>query len=139
MSFEILTGLSDEWGGLVGDAVPIGIRELLATSRSLFAHAWFNYEFMAIACLVSLQAIEAALRQVVFPQASKRTGFKALVDQAVSDGTLGTDDAERIRAGVKLRNSLSHPGAQVAYSVGVAGPIVEQSHLVVDALCRASS
>ncbi len=138
MSFESLAGLSDEWVGLVGDAAPIGIRELLATSRSLFAHSWFDYEFMAIACLVALQAIEATFRQVVFPTASRKTSFRALVDNAERRGSLGVDDAERIRAGVKLRNSLAHPGAQVAYTVGMAAPIIERSHRVVDALCRAA-
>jgi len=49
---------------------------------------------------------------------------------------LGGEDAERIRAGVKLRNSLAHPGGQVTYSVGMAGPAIERSHRVVDALCR---
>lgn len=138
MSFGLLAGVADEWRELVADTVPAGIRELLATSRSLFAHAWFDYDFMAIACLVSFQAVEATLRQVVFPQASKRTSLHDLVDRAEREGRLRGEDAERVRAAVKLRNSLAHLGVKTAYSVGMAGPVIQRSHLVVDALCGAT-
>jgi len=136
MSFEILAGVAETWCPLAGEAVPTAIRDLLATSRSLFAHSCFDYEFMVIACLVSLQAVEAALRQVVFPEATKRISLRTLVDRAARDGRLGSEDAERIRAAVKLRNSLAHPGGQVTYSVGMDAPAIERSHLGVDALCR---
>lgn len=101
MSFEILAGHADTWRPLIGGAVPTGIRDLLATSRSLFAHSWFNYEFMVIACPVSLQAVEAALRQIVFPEATKRTSVSTLVDRAERD------DA-------RWRGRRAHPGGREA-------------------------
>jgi hypothetical protein len=135
MSFEILEGLSTEWGQLLTEPVPEGIARLLTTTRSLFAHSWFNYEFMAIAATVALQAVEATFRQVVFPEAAEGRPFRGLVAQGAKEGWLAADLADRLFAGVSLRNSLSHPATQAAFTLGMAAPMIENSHHIVNLLC----
>ena len=134
MSFEVLEDLAGAWAALVDPAVPGGIAELLTTARRLFAHAWFCYEFMAVACLVSIQAVEATFRQVVFPDAKEETPFRRLIARAASDGRISADIARRVDAGAQIRNRLAHPGAQPAYTVGAAAPIIEMSHRTVSLL-----
>jgi hypothetical protein len=135
MSFEILEGLSAEWRQLLTEPVPEGIARLLTTARSLFAHSWFNYEFMAIAATVALQAVEATFRQVVFPEVSEGRPFRGLVTQGAKEGWLAADLADRLFAGVSLRNSLSHPETQAAFTLGMAAPMIENSHHIVNLLC----
>ena len=49
MSFEVLEGLAAEWVELAADVDPkSGPGALLRMSRSLFTHAWFDYEFMTV-------------------------------------------------------------------------------------------
>ena len=63
MSFEVLAELSSEWADLLPSTVGRdGPAALLRMSRSLFAHSWFDYEFMVVACLLGFQAMEAAFR-----------------------------------------------------------------------------
>ena len=63
MSFEVLHDLTLEWEQLVpAYSDDHGVGALLRTARSLFAHSWFDYEFMAVACLVGFQAVEAGSR-----------------------------------------------------------------------------
>jgi hypothetical protein len=72
MSFDVLDGLATEWAELLPDAVgQDGPGALLRMARSLFAHAWFDYEFMVVACLIGFQAMEAAFR-MLYPK--QRTG-----------------------------------------------------------------
>src|SRR5207245_2538329 len=87
MSFEVLSELASEWAALVPDPVAgDGPGSLLRMSRSLFAHSWFDYEFMVVACLVGFQAMEAAFR-ALYPDADKAP-FRRLVRRAHSEGIL---------------------------------------------------
>ena len=135
MSFEILEAQSKEWALLLTEPPPTGIGRLLATARSLFRHCWFDYEFMAVGVIVALQAVEAAFRQVVYPEASDRAPFRSLVDKAQHEGWLDVDLAERLDAAIHLRNSLSHPPTQAAFTVGMAVPMIENSHHIVNFVC----
>ena len=133
-TFESLAALAQRPAGLVDPVVPRGIAELLATSRELLSHSWFRYEFMAIACLVAFEAVEATLRQTVYPFAKPDTPFEALVDQAVKERHLGADVGERLKAGPRLREGLAQRGGQAAYTFAIAEPIVGFCHTVVSRL-----
>jgi hypothetical protein len=130
MSFEVLDELATEWAELVpssmDDSGPVA---LLRMARSLFAHAWFDYEFMAVACLVGFQAMEAAFR-ALYPDA-ERTPFMALVRRAREEGILPNNIADLAETGVELRNLFSHPATQGAFTVGMAAPTLENTHRLV--------
>ena len=139
-SFASLEAIAAEWVPLVSDDVPPGIAELLATSRSLVADAWFNYEYLAVACLVAVQAVEATCREVVYPSAPDRESFQSLFARAVQEGRLPDPGRLAPRVGTKphepyalpeLRNKLSHPGGQAAFPPAIAGPLLAASHEIV--------
>ena len=60
---------------------------------------------------------------VVFPDAKERTTFRQLVDRSERAGVFGSKEVEVLRAGVELRNSLSHPVGSAAFSLGMADSI----------------
>jgi hypothetical protein len=124
--------------GLVDPVVPVGVGELLATSRTLLSHSRFCYEFMAIACLVGLEAVEATLRQTVYPFAKPDIPFETLVDQAVKDWHITADVGDRLKAAPRLRSGLAQAGGQAAYTFEIAEPIVEFCHGVVSRLAAAA-
>ncbi len=135
MSFDILYELTTQWSGLLTEPIPEGVARLLRMARSLFAHSWFGYEFMALATTVSLQAVEATFRQVVYPSDPPHVAFRTLVVRAEKEGWLAPDLADRLHGGVQLRNSLSHPLTQAGFTVGMAAPMVENSHRIINLLC----
>ncbi len=131
MSFERLAQLAAEWDDIVPPQ-PVerdGPTHLLRMARSLFTHSWFDYEFMTVACLLSLQAMEASFR-ALYPDPDGRPLMK-LVNQAERDSVLPQHVAELARAGVKLRNLYAHPRTQSALTVGMAAPMLENTHRLV--------
>src|SRR4051794_20459677 len=101
MSYDVLEELVGEWATLVPDGLKDwGSLALLRQARSLFVHSWFDYEFMGLACLVSLQAVEAAFREV-YPDASK-VPLRALVRWADKSGVLPADVADLAATGAEL-------------------------------------
>jgi hypothetical protein len=128
MSVEVLQELINEYAEIV-QGIEGGPADLLDTARGLFVQSWFRYELMVQACLVSLQAVEAAVRQH-YPDKEKLP-FRRLVDRAETEGVITPDGAEHLRAGVHLRNKLSHPKEQLTLTIGMAGPILRTSHLLV--------
>jgi hypothetical protein len=127
MSFEVLHNLTLEWEKLTPPlSNDNGVGALLRVARSLFAHSWFDYEFMAVACLAGFQAVEAAFRNL-YPDA-ERVSYRRLVERAESEGVLSKAIAEVANAGVDLRNFLSHPLAQSGFSLGMAGGMLETQH-----------
>lgn len=138
-SFDTIAALAQRPAALVDPVVPSGVAELLATSRELLSHSWFRYEFMAIACLVAFEAVEATLRQTVYPFAKPDTPLAALVDQAVKERHLEADVAERVKAGPRLRAGLAERGGQAEYTFAIAEPIVEFCHRVVSRLASSES
>ena len=140
-SFEALEAIANEWASLVDPAAPPGIAELLVTSRVLVAHAWFKYEFLAVACLVAAQAVESACRQVVYPNDPSR--FQALFARAVKEGRIPPRLAPRVEtkpgrpyALPEFRNQLAHPGGRLGFPPAAAGPILAACHEIVSDLCR---
>jgi hypothetical protein len=128
MSVEVLEGLADELHEIVGD-VSGGPSELLGTARSLLVQSWFNYDLLAEACLKSLQAVEAAVRRH-YPDKIK-VPFRKLIDRAEQDGLLSKEAADILRAGVHIRNMLSHPEQQKTFTLGMAFPALRTSHLLI--------
>jgi len=97
--------------------------------------SWFQYDLLVQACLVSLQAVEAAVRQH-YPDKGK-VPLKKLVNRAEDDGHLTPAGADLLReVGVRLRNDLSHPTGQQRYTLGMVIPILRTSHRLVSELYR---
>ena len=136
MTFETLGMLAAEWEQIVPwREWDTGPPSLLRTARSLFVHSWFDYEFMAVACLVGFQATEAGFR-ALYPDMTSKP-FKLLVQRARTEQILPEQIAELADAGVELRNLLSHPASQAGFTVGMAAGMLENQHRLV-ALVMAS-
>lgn len=130
MSFEVLQGLTIKWEAIVPWQPGCdGPKSLLRTARSLFAHAWFDYEFLAVACLVGFQATEAAFREL-YPDLSAKP-FRVLVNRACAEAVLPEAIAKVADAGVELRNLLSHPLTQAGFTFGMATNMLENQHRLV--------
>jgi hypothetical protein len=137
MSFAVLNDLAEEWAAILPDTVDdSGAFLILRTARSLFAHAWFDYEFMAVACLVGFQALEAAFCEL-YPD-DKRP-LAALIRRAADEGVLPPNIAELADTGRELRNMLSHPKTHAAFTVGMAAGMLENTHRLVGLLVGASA
>ena len=143
MTFDHLERLAQEWSDLIPSTWPQeGTVALLRTSRSLFAHSWYDYEFMVVAALVGFQALEAAFH-FLFPDMASEAPFRRMVDRARSDGILEPKFVDLAGRAVELRNLLSHPKGAAAFTVGMAGQMLEQTHrltalVVATGLSRAS-
>lgn len=139
MSFELLEDLAAEWAALVpGRSSPEGAGALLRTARSLFTHSWFNYEFMAVACLVGFQALEAAFREL-YPEVRQGKPLRALVQRAQNEKVFAPNISNLANTGVDLRNLMSHPGMPTAFTVGIAAPMLENTHRLVAAVLAAAA
>jgi hypothetical protein len=127
IEFADLQNLADEWR--TSPFVPDGVASLLSTSRALFTHSWFVYEFMAVAVAWSLMAVEAALRSALAP-VSNGTSLKNLILRAEREGLVTPAWTERLHAARQLRNRFAHPETQPAFTVGMAAPLLETAHEV---------
>lgn len=138
MSFEVLAGLASGWAALLPEPmINDGPAKLLGTSRSQFTYSWFNYDFMATACLTGLQALEAAFR-VLYPEA-ERTAFRALIDRARREGILPDNIAELACSAEELHALLSHPLTQAPLTPEEAVPMLENCHRLVALVMHAAS
>ena len=134
ISFEVLQSVAQDWETFVTESTPSGVSNLLATARSLFAYAWFRYEFMVVGCLIALQALEAVFRQVLYPKASENIPFKKLVNKAEKDGFINRETADLIATGADLRNSMSHPLDQSVVTPGMAAGVLKNTHHLISQL-----
>jgi hypothetical protein len=131
MSFEFLHSTADTWARLVPtvDEPFDGPLCLLRMSRSLFAHAWFDYEFMVVASTVAFQALEAALR-LIYP-GEEKVPARALLKRLKLADSLPKNILALVDSGFELRNLLSHPATQSAFTLPMAISIIENSHRLV--------
>jgi len=137
MTFEILAGLASEWADLLPATMIIdGPAELLRMARSQFALSWFDYELMVTASLTGFQALEAAFR-VLYPEDERP--FRALIRKARQEGVLPDNIADLADAGAELRNSFSHPLTQTALTLGLAAPMLENTHRLVGLVMNAAA
>jgi len=118
---------ADQWPTTT--ATPDDVAGLLKTSRDLYVASSYAYEFLTVAVLWSLLAVEAALRLRL--DGSEKDTFKTLITAAHERGLLDDEAAEVLDAGRRLRNGFSHPERQDAWSYGMAGPSIRTSHEVV--------
>ncbi|RNI17052.1 hypothetical protein EFY87_19685 [Flexivirga caeni] len=109
------------------DTTPAEVAGLLATSRQLVVCSYYCYEFLVVAVLVALQATETALRMHLTDGSSKQTLTK-LIERARANGTLSEEVADDLHLARHLRNDLSHPRYQGAWTYGMALPLIERSH-----------
>lgn len=131
MRFEDLSAIADDWTGLVSEVESdAGPGSILATARSLFVHSWFDYDFQPVAVLVSLRAVEAALRSA-YTSLNRRTPLAHVEERAHRDGLIGDEDHERLNAGIKLRNRFSHADRRISISPGMSVPMLEAAHRIV--------
>ena len=130
-----LKELVGDWASVVKDVSPSGATELLESARSHVVQSWWDYQLMVTGCLIGFQAVEAAFRQVLYPDAPDTTPFSRLVDRAEGDGWFNRETTDILRAGVELRNHLSHPQGTSAFTLGMTDSILRTCHLVVRGIC----
>jgi hypothetical protein len=128
MTHARMVEVADQW--VTTEATPDGVQSLLAVRRSLFAHSFFVYEFMAVAVHYSLLAIEAALRD----RLESKAPLQRLVDRALERGLIDAAVGEQLEAARELRNDFSHPPAQSVWTVGMAAPVIRVGHEVIAGL-----
>ena len=131
MSLKELERSAEVWSALVPEYLNAkGPVSLLRMSRSLFIHSWSDYDFMVIACLVSLQALEAGFRER-YDKISCSKPLEYFIKHAAKVGELSPRDVETLDAGREIRNDLAHPKMQSSITLGMATPIISISHRLV--------
>ena len=88
------------------------------------------YEFLTIGVLVSLQAVETALRVHL----NSGQQFKQLIDRAQREGLIDDEAQKRLHAGREIRNLFSHPNQQSVWPFGIASSAIAASHEIVGRL-----
>ena len=136
ISAEDLEAIVDTWTPLLDRVEDAGTLALLSSARALFTQSWLRYELLVDASLKALQAVECGLRQILYPILPVTTPFKSLVWRAESDGLLIPSEADLLRAGVELRNALSHPLGVRLFTPGMAADIIERGHEFVSIFAR---
>lgn len=147
MTTKYELGPDTRWTTMVGDrdslieiasgwpvhaSTPKAIADMLRVSRELFVHGYFVYDFLMVAAVQSLFAVEAALRDVL-EEPPRRRGptFHPLVERAAALGYLTTEAAEVAKAGAELRNRWVHVEGLNVISPGMAAEILGTSHQLV--------
>lgn len=131
LEFADLQRLADEWR--TSAAVPSGVASLLETSRALFTHSWFVYDFMAVSVAWSLVAVEAALREALGPVPAQMN-LKDLIGAAEREGRISREWADRLDAARRLRNGFAHADRQRVFTLGMAAPAIAAAHEVCELL-----
>lgn len=106
---------------------PPGVADLLKTSRDLFVQSYFAYELLVVSALWSMHAVEAALRT----HFDSKKRFEHLIKLASETGLLMADEVDRIDAGRRLRNELTHAASQDVWTFGMSAGVVRAAHEVV--------
>ena len=75
--------------------------------------------------------VRAAAFRVLYPEAD-RVPFRKLLRRVQQEGILSANIADLAETAVELRNLFSHPATQTALTVGMAAPMLENTHRLVD-------
>ena len=129
VSAALLNSVASTWPPT--QATPPGVEEILQTSRQLFVHGFFVYEFVTVAVAWSLLAVEAALRAKL---PSRNSRFKSMLKRAESEALLTPEMASRLDAGRHIRNDFSHPTGQIVWTLVMATGALKTSHEAVACL-----
>lgn len=130
MSYEALKEVTETWVRTA--ATPEHISSMLQTTRDLFVHSYYEYEFLVVATVWSMLAVEEALRSRL--GVSSSVPLQELMRRAVNKGFLEHEWAERFKAMRYLRNSLAHGKAHQNWSFGMASQVIETNLAVVGLL-----
>jgi uncharacterized protein YutE (UPF0331/DUF86 family) len=127
MSHADLVAVASRWE--TDDVVPESIADMLATSRALFEHGYFVYEFLVVALTWSFNALEAALRDALQQRRGKgEPATRALVGRAQAQGWLSKEHADRLRSGTELRNRLVHTAGAMRVTPALAAEVLANAH-----------
>lgn len=119
-------------GWPVNGSTPVPIADMLRVSRELFVHGYFVYDFLMVAAIQSLFAVEAGLRDVLEePPRRKGPTFHPLIERAAALGYLTMEATEAAKVGAQLRNRWVHVEGQKVISPGMAAEILGTSHQLV--------
>ena len=130
MSVALLRSVAASWP--TTSTTPTGVAEILQTSRQLFVHSFYVYEFATVAVAWSLLAVETALRTRL--QAGESARYAAMLKRAESEKILTPMMADRLDAGRQIRNGFSHPTGQSVWALGMASGALTTSHEAVGRL-----
>jgi hypothetical protein len=140
VTHTLLRQIVTEWPRTT--ATPAGPAKILMVSRSMVVTSLVTYEQLTLGVLVSLFAVEAALRAALesaglssHDKDGRDLSWNGLVQRAASnriiarrpDG-LGRDLWDY---GRQLRNKFAHPESQPVLTYAAALPLIEQSHRLV--------
>jgi hypothetical protein len=132
---ELFVGLTREDLARVTASWPItantppDVAELLAESRRLFVGGAISYDNFAASSLKALQAADLALKHCLgFDSTDKRT-MGQLISHERSHPVLDPETREWYSEfALHFRNELSHPERSVAFSPGLAEPVLRTCH-----------
>jgi hypothetical protein len=126
-SYADLVAHVEQWP--VTDRTPEAVATMLATSRALFTHMWFVYEFGIVAVAWSLLAIEAMLRhRLDATDLSDRRRLAGLLTDAKKAELLSAEWAGRLEAARKLRNEFAHGRMTGLLTPGMVSQMVQAAH-----------
>lgn len=135
---ENIARLTSTWPR--SEATPESVTELLAEARRLFVGSGTCYDNLTAASLKALQATEQALRLRLGSRARKKATLGQLLQTAGIDEVLDEGQRQWYREfALTFRNHLSHPHESVAFSPGMAEPILRAAHEMVVQLFSAGS
>lgn len=137
-TYNDLVALAARWE--TDDAIPESIADMLATSRALFVHSYFVYEFLVVALAWSFNALEAGLRDALQQRRGRgEPALHALVGRAQAKGWLTSDHADRLRSGTELRNRLVHAAGASRVSPALAEGVLAHTHADLAHVYRAAT
>jgi hypothetical protein len=117
------------------DATPEAVADMLAEARRLFVGSSMCYDNLTAASLKALQAAEHGLRLRLGIAADARMTFGQLLKSRGIDGVLNPRQRDWYQEfALHFRNKLAHPHGAVAFSPGIAEPILRTAHEMVSQL-----
>lgn len=112
-------------------ATPSNVGSLLAEARRTFVGGSTSYDNFASSAFKALQATELALRELVGAAGTKST-LGVLLQQPTTAAALGPERLAWFQEfALHFRNKLAHPDESIAFTPGMAEPVVRSAHDVV--------
>lgn len=126
-TFEDLVDYAAAWPTTATTPEPVA--QMLATTRRLFTHTWFVYDFGLTAVTWSLIAVEVALRHRLDQlDSDDRKGLANLLQQAETAGLLADPWTSRLNAARELRNGIVHGHINGVWFPGMLAGILSAVH-----------